>query len=636
MKNTEETTSPLLPFHKIRSLEVVGGFLDGMCLEFGESLNCLIGGRGTGKTSVLELIRWTLDHMPTQSDGNAHYRIIDRLIQANLGTGQVTVEIETRNGIQYRVQRSYGEEPLVIGDNGEPVEIDIGKGGIFSAEIYSQNQIEEIANDPLFQLTLIDKFVCEKIKKLNGQVQTYLRELDGNAAEIVKLRGEIAGLKEQITELPEVTEKLKAFKIEEGGEKARTLQRETASKALRAQEQRRLETLQQLLRDVEEGLQNTVSDLPEQIGECFDGEILDGPNAKLFRDIKATADAGVRDLSHKVEEAIRLSASTREKLQSKAKDVEVHHLKQEKTYQDLLETSEKEKDKAKARDLLLRRQAQLQDNQKKLEKRREELIKKENARRMLLRRLSDVKDERFQLRSEVAQTLTSQLEPTIRVSVKQDGNVETYRNLLMESMRGSGFKYTQVVDRLVQRIPPHEFAAIIQRADVQSLRDNLEIDADRANRIVLQLRDSKAVFDIEVVELHDRPTIELKDGPDYKDSGSLSTGQKCTTILPILLLESESPLLIDQPEDNLDNAFIYETVVKSLLGVQGKRQLIFVTHNPNIPVLGDAQKVFVLQSSGRQASVKTVGMVDEVKDEIETILEGGKEAFQQRKARYGY
>jgi len=138
------------------------------------------------------------------------------------------------------------------------------------------------------------------------------------------------------------------------------------------------------------------------------------------------------------------------------------------------------------------------------------------------------------------------------------------------------------------------------------------------------------------VELHDRPTIELKDGQDYKDSSSLSTGQKCTTILPILLLESASPLLIDQPEDNLDNAFIYETVVKSVLEVRGKRQLIFVTHNPNIPVLGDAQRVVVLQSTGRQASVKAVGTVDEVKDEIETILEGGKEAFEERKKRYGY
>jgi len=103
------------------------------------------------------------------------------------------------------------------------------------------------------------------------------------------------------------------------------------------------------------------------------------------------------------------------------------------------------------------------------------------------------------------------------------------------------------------------------------------------------------VFDIEIVELLDLPRIELLDGDAYKDSTMLSTGQKCTTILPILLLESESPLLIDQPEDNLDNRFIYETVVKSVSEMKAKRQLLFVTHNPNIPVLGDAEKVQLQQ-----------------------------------------
>jgi ABC-type lipoprotein export system ATPase subunit len=192
------------------------------------------------------------------------------------------------------------------------------------------------------------------------------------------------------------------------------------------------------------------------------------------------------------------------------------------------------------------------------------------------------------------------------------------------------------VDRITQRIPPQELVTTVQRGDIQGLADQLELDTDRANRILLQLKDKPAVFNIEVVDMHDRPSIKLADGPDYKDSSALSTGQKCTTILPILLLETASPLLIDQPEDNLDNAFIYETVVKSVRGVRGKRQLIFVTHNPNIPVLGDAERVVVLQSNGRMASVKAVGTVDEVKAEIETVLEGGKEAFQRRKERYGY
>lgn len=100
-------------------------------------------------------------------------------------------------------------------------------------------------------------------------------------------------------------------------------------------------------------------------------------------------------------------------------------------------------------------------------------------------------------------------------------------------------------------------------------------------------------------------------------------------------MESERPLLIDQPEDNLDNAFVFETIVPSIKAVRGRRQLIFVTHNPNIPVLGDAARVFALRSTGRSAGVAKAGSVDEAAQEIMTILEGGRAAFEARLKRYG-
>ncbi len=77
----------------------------------------------------------------------------------------------------------------------------------------------------------------------------------------------------------------------------------------------------------------------------------------------------------------------------------------------------------------------------------------------------------------------------------------------------------------------------------------------------------------------------------YSDVSALAIDRaERTAILPILLLDSANPLLIDQPEDNLDNRFIFETVVDSIHKVKTGRQLIFVTHNPNIPVLGDGTR----------------------------------------------
>lgn len=115
-----------------------------------------------------------------------------------------------------------------------------------------------------------------------------------------------------------------------------------------------------------------------------------------------------------------------------------------------------------------------------------------------------------------------------------------------------------------------------------------------------------------------------------------STGQKSTSILPILLLDSDRPLLVDQPDDNLDNGFIYETIVKRISDVKRNRQLIFVTQNPNIPVLGDASKVFVFRSSGSKEWIEKEGTVDECRMHIITLLEGDEEAFRLRKQRYDY
>ena len=106
--------------------------------------------------------------------------------------------------------------------------------------------------------------------------------------------------------------------------------------------------------------------------------------------------------------------------------------------------------------------------------------------------------------------------------------------------------------------------------------------------------------------------------------------------MPILLFEADRPLLVDQPEDNLDNAYVYDTIVKSLREVKLSRQLIFVTHNPNIPVLGEAERVFVFASDGRHGTVSHRGTVEDVKGQIEHLLEGGAEAFKLRMVKYGH
>src|SRR5438094_5655195 len=91
--------------HRIRSLEVTGGFLLGIKMDFSDGLNCIIGGRGTGKTTVLEALRFALDRMPNETDRKRH-ESLEKLLQANLGTGSIKLELETADSILYSVSRA--------------------------------------------------------------------------------------------------------------------------------------------------------------------------------------------------------------------------------------------------------------------------------------------------------------------------------------------------------------------------------------------------------------------------------------------------------------------------------------------------------------------------------------------------
>ena len=109
-------------------------------------------------------------------------------------------------------------------------------------------------------------------------------------------------------------------------------------------------------------------------------------------------------------------------------------------------------------------------------------------------------------------------------------------------------------------------------------------------------------------------------------------GQRCTVVLPLLLAESRDAVLLDQPEDHLDNAFIVDTLVEAVRERARTGQVIVATHNANIPVLGDAQQVVVMASDGRHGFVTTLAPLedDAAVEAITTLMEGGREAFARR------
>ena len=124
----------------------------------------------------------------------------------------------------------------------------------------------------------------------------------------------------------------------------------------------------------------------------------------------------------------------------------------------------------------------------------------------------------------------------------------------------------------------------------------------------------------------------------HREFTKLSLGQQQSVLLALMLsAESSCPLIIDQPEDNLDGEFIYATLVPVLRRAKERRQVIIVTHNPNVAVLGDAELIIVMKAFNDRGSIVSRGSIDnpETQSAACAILEGAEEAFLRRAKMYG-
>ncbi len=216
----------------------------------------------------------------------------------------------------------------------------------------------------------------------------------------------------------------------------------------------------------------------------------------------------------------------------------------------------------------------------------------------LLERLQTLRHQRFAARARAATDLTEAIGGTVWIRVVESGALEQYQHFLLESLKGSGMWYSRLSSGIAQVIPPARLAELARAGDIDSLAQLVDIEPARARKALSVLGESRVVHQLEALDIDDSVTFELKvaDG-SFQPSDHLSQGQKCTTMLSILLVDSISPLVIDQPEDNLDNSYVVESVVDVVRRQKSRRQFIFITHNPNIPVLAEAEQVIAMEAT---------------------------------------
>jgi len=283
----------------------------------------------------------------------------------------------------------------------------------------------------------------------------------------------------------------------------------------------------------------------------------------------------------------------------------------------------------------------IRPKQTQLEQRLAAITSLAQERSALLAELSKQRAQVDSLVNTAIKRLNRKLDDKLQLQIvpeSQRGAVVKY--LVDCNLENTGGKLTKLCS--AEDFNPNRLVELIRQGET-SLRASTWGITPSVAQALLKLNEAQ-LLELQEIDMAGEPVIKLNVNhvgePLFKPLTELSTGQQCTAILHLLLLDNKDPLILDQPEDNLDNAFIADRIVTTLRKAKLQRQFIFATHNANIPVFGDAEWIGVLEANNESAHIrkKLQGAIDipDIRDQAAEILEGGEAAFTQRREKYGY
>ena len=602
----------------IERVQIEDGFLNGVDVLFKDGLNVLIGARGTGKTSLIELIRFALGASAFTEDAarRGHQQAL-----SVLQGGQVTLVIRD------------GQERFVV-TRGARDETPRCSRPIPPVTVLAQGEIEAVGAQPIGRLHLIDRFRLNK-GEADQRLSSLVSVLRSLTAEIGGVRDELRAIREQIVGM-------------------QTVRRERADAV--AQQQDLLKSIEATAKDRQElaelqshaamlGAQSAVYERSTTVLSSFRGELLriaggiatveEWPNSAGENDLLVVVRARIAEALGNLTTTIGIIDIA---------ETEVRRLIEQNSAQRLA-TDDRARASRRALDelqagagalarqveILTEREAQLSTLEELAGDRADRVAELQGRRFDVFKEIERVRAERLASRTQIANRLNGDLGPEIKTDVIESGTTNAYASVIAAELRGSGLHYNTLAPLLATLMSPLELVEAVESNGVQAIAEAVEINTERAINLIAHLQ-ARNLSDIIAAPVDDAVGLSLLDGTEYKGSDILSIGQRCTVVLPVLLSGHGELLIIDQPEDHLDNAFITYTLVERLRERKPGDQFIMASHNANIPVLGGADCIVRLASDGRRGFVQHVGELDdpETVRAITSVMEGGVEAFERR------
>jgi len=625
---------------RIESLSVKEGYLDNLHIDFSEHLNAIIGGRGTGKSTLLECIRYALELEPIGEKAKSqHEGIIDENIGKSKGCIELLVRSSKMRGKKYIITRYYEEEASVKDEAGNTSRFEI-KDILPKIEIYGQNEIHEIAQKEQSQNELLERFLTTDHGKCESKIRKVLEELEENRKNLLSAGEDKANAEEESKELTKLQERMRqldSLGIKDKERKSKLLRKESSSKQ---DIEKKLSILEKVFSSIRGALPDKAFLSNEELEKLPHAGVLKRIKEKLDQLITSTESMLSKwqsDFSESKEEIDKLFTELQQAIQQAIENDEEEFNKEIKKLPPGEQRSVKE---------MHTEHEKLQEEMNRIESKQTSIADKEavidelqEQRDSLHKELSLNRSERTTNFNSSLKKLNKRLKDKLKLSLKTKADRQPVIDFLLKcNLENVGEKRLQFINEK-NDFSPVELAKSIQKGE-QELQDSWDITPAVAQALS-KLPYSK-ILELEEQDFPDSPEIELniaqRGEPNYRSLAKLSTGQQCTAILHLLLLQNEDTLIVDQPEDNLDNAFIADRIVAELRKEKNNRQFIFATHNANIPVVGDAEWIGVLESSGELGIMSAQGSIDSdpIREKATSILEGGEIAFKQRKLKYGY
>lgn len=631
-------------------------------IRFNPWLNSIIGGRGSGKSSVLEFIRLGMDRgrdlltLPTENEVRKTFESFIKVSDSRHAEGVMLDDtvircVYTKEKTHYRLtwEKASGEVKIERYDSNNWIPEEGQAYSRFPVKIFSQKQIFDLAKNPNTLLRLIDESSAVSSQQWNMEWSEKYSHFMTLCSERRELQAKLSNKSTLLGQKSDVEQKIKV--IEESGHKKilEDFQNFRKSKSAVSNYIEEINRYQGKIKDfIHESNPFTVDPSYLNMSDASENALF-GELSKLIHSAENSRESIVKILDAlnaeqqkfqlwlEQSDFIKAGNDVEAEYQSLISRLQNEGVDNPSEYESLIEQKEKINEMLNS---LSQVEQAIESKSQLINSSYLELI--DCRKRLTLERLKFIENnlsENSAIKiSIVPFSDIREMEDSFRTAIGRTDSVFSAEILDQDREGGFLFKLNEALERLEN--PSHLTSIDTALSIIHEFKHSVfgfrngEIFSSKIGKRFMSFMEEIDSHNWDAINAwfpEDKLSIQFQDTKGYKDVAQGSAGQKASAVLSFLLSYGTEPLILDQPEDDLDNGLITNLIVSKLHENKSNRQIIVVTHNPNIVVNGDSDYVIALESRGQISNLASGALQDiDVRRNVCEIMEGGEAALQKR------